>query len=253
MIAVALAALVPGHATATPVRLELTGALTSQRIVAFGTVTPPRPGGTVMVKLLVQRDGSFEGQARRFVDLVGRTDSDGDGRRDSTFETAFRAPEAATCRLVAVYRDPSSEAPARSNVTMPCARPDFGDGTATMSTDASTRSIEVEVADTPELRGFGLMYKRHLAAGRGMAFVFEADTSGGFWMKNTLIPLSIAFYDAAGTIVRILDMEPCEADPCPIYDPEATYRGALEVNQGAFEGWGVEEGDTIVVVPEPEP
>ena len=64
-------------------------------------------------------------------------------------------------------------------------------------------------------------------------------------MKDTLIPLSIAFADADGMIVSILDMEPCETDPCEIYDPGVTYRSALEVNQGAFSRWGVEEGDRL--------
>ena len=66
-------------------------------------------------------------------------------------------------------------------------------------------------------------------------------------MKNTLIPLSIAFYDRRGRIVRILDMTPCRADPCPVYDPRATYRYALEVNRGAFKRWKVHMGDRIVV------
>ena len=68
-------------------------------------------------------------------------------------------------------------------------------------------------------------------------------------MKNTLIPLSIAFADAEGTIVSILDMEPCEADPCEIYDPGVPYRSALEVNQGAFDDWGVQVGDRLTLEP----
>ena len=54
-------------------------------------------------------------------------------------------------------------------------------------------------------------------------------------MKDTLIPLSVAFADADGEIVTILDMEPCKADPCPVYDPGAPYRTALEANKGAFD------------------
>ena len=73
------------------------------------------------------------------------------------------------------------------------------------------------------------------------------DEDGGFWMNNTLISLSIAFAAADGTIVSILDMEPCEADPCEVYEPGATYRSALEVNQGAFSRWGVQVGDRIMV------
>ena len=91
------------------------------------------------------------------------------------------------------------------------------------------------------------MFREALPADSGMVFVYPSDHTGGYWMKNTLIPLSIAFYDASGRIVRILDMKPCRADPCRVYDPGVAYRGALEVNQGAFRRWSVEEGDRIVL------
>jgi uncharacterized membrane protein (UPF0127 family) len=67
-------------------------------------------------------------------------------------------------------------------------------------------------------------------------------------MKDTLIPLSIAFWNEQDRIVAILDMEPCEADPCPSYDPEVEFEGALEVNQGFFEEHGVEVGDTVELI-----
>ncbi|MGH3058284.1 MAG: DUF192 domain-containing protein, partial [Gaiellaceae bacterium] len=95
-----------------------------------------------------------------------------------------------------------------------------------IDTDAGEVEVAVEVADDDEERQVGLMNRESLPADAGMIFLFEEDASGGFWMKDTLIPLSIAFADAGGTIVRILDMEPCEADPCQIYDPGAFYRSA---------------------------
>ena len=114
-----------------------------------------------------------------------------------------------------------------------------------IETGAGEVEVAVEVADDDEERQIGLMNRESLPADAGMIFLFEEDSSGGFWMKDTLIPLSIAFADAGGTIVRILDMEPCEADPCQIYDPGVFYRSALEVNQGAFDRLGVEEGDRL--------
>jgi hypothetical protein len=114
-----------------------------------------------------------------------------------------------------------------------------------IETEAGEVEVAVEVADDDEERQLGLMNRESLPADAGMLFVFEEDSSGGFWMKNTLIPLSIAFADAGGTILRILDMEPCEADPCEIYDPGVFYRSALEVNMGAFDRLGVEEGDRL--------
>ena len=64
-------------------------------------------------------------------------------------------------------------------------------------------------------------------------------------MKDTLIPLSIAFWDEDGRIVGIQDMEPCTADPCPTYGSPEPYVGALEVNQGFFDEHGVVIGDRI--------
>ena len=107
--------------------------------------------------------------------------------------------------------------------------------------------VRVEIADDDQERQVGIMNRESLPDLGGMIFLFDDDVSGGFWMKDTLIPLSIAFADADGTILRILDMEPCEADPCEIYDPGVSYRSALEVNQGAFAEWGVAEGDTLTL------
>lgn len=118
-----------------------------------------------------------------------------------------------------------------------------------IETDDGSVLVNAEVADTPEETALGLMHRTELADDAGMVFLFFQDTTSGFWMKDTLIPLSIAFFDGHGEIVSILDMEPCESDPCKVYDPGATYRGALEVNQGAFEEWGVEEGDIVRVSP----
>jgi hypothetical protein len=107
--------------------------------------------------------------------------------------------------------------------------------------------VPVEVADSPEERQIGLMNRESLPEDAGMIFLFDEPTSTGFWMKDTLIPLSIAFADAEGTILRILDMEPCEGESCEVYSPGVFYWSALEVNQGAFERWGVEEGDSLTL------
>lgn len=105
--------------------------------------------------------------------------------------------------------------------------------------------LDVELADTTEERATGLMGRESIGPHDGMAFTFGAPTDGSFWMKNTLIPLSIAFWDEEGRIVGILDMEPCTDDPCPTYGPGVPYVGALEVEQGAFDEHGVEVGDLL--------
>ena len=121
----------------------------------------------------------------------------------------------------------------------------FPHGTATIRTQSRSVSVRVEIARTPAQLHRGLMGRRSLAPNAGMAFVFSTDTRRPFWMKDTLIPLSIAFWDGRGRIVRILDMTPCRADPCRTYDPRVAYRGALEVNRGAFKRWGVQRGDRV--------
>lgn len=110
--------------------------------------------------------------------------------------------------------------------------------------------MAVYVADDDATRRQGLMGVTDLPADAGMVFVFSEDRDGGFWMKDTLLPLSIAFFDAAGKVRAVLDMEPCEADPCPSYDPGVTYRGALEVNQGTFADLGLEEGWDVELPPD---
>lgn len=78
-----------------------------------------------------------------------------------------------------------------------------------------------------------------------MAFLWNEDTQSAFHMRDTLIPLTVAFFDPDGRILRLIDMTPCRADPCPAYDPGLRYRGALEVNAGALARKGVQAGDRI--------
>jgi uncharacterized membrane protein (UPF0127 family) len=108
--------------------------------------------------------------------------------------------------------------------------------------------VTVEIADTPEEQQRGLMNREELAPNAGMVFVHNTPTESNFWMKNTLIPLSLAVWGKGGTIAAILDMEPCRADPCEIYTPGVPWVGALEVNQGFFEEHGVKVGDQVRLV-----
>lgn len=109
--------------------------------------------------------------------------------------------------------------------------------------------VAVRIADTPDERAHGLMEVPSLPDGVGMWFAgYTEDRTGGFYMKNTLVPLDIAYVDADGIIVDVLAMDPCEADPCPTYDPSGPYRTTLEVPQGWFARVGVGEGDTARLV-----
>jgi uncharacterized membrane protein (UPF0127 family) len=102
--------------------------------------------------------------------------------------------------------------------------------------------VRVEIADNASEHARGLMYRTTLAENRGMLFIFEGEQKPSFWMKNTLIPLSIAFIGSEGRIVDIQDMKPLDDDP-PSYVSARPAQYALEVNQGFFEERGVEVGD----------
>lgn len=146
-----------------------------------------------------------------------------------------------------------ASSPAGTAAPSPAPGQTFAPGKVLIDTAEGSVLIDVEKAETPEQRAQGLMFRESLPRDEGMVFLFFEESTGGFYMKNTKIPLSIAFFDTEGRIVSIRDMEPCKADPCKIYHPvdasgrTATYVGALEVNQGAFEEWGVELGDRITV------
>jgi uncharacterized protein len=118
---------------------------------------------------------------------------------------------------------------------------------ATLRIDTGWQDVEVrvEVADTLVERARGLMGRTALDEDAGMVFLTSWPSETPFWMKNTLIPLSVAFWDQERRIFRIHDMEPCREDPCPLYEPGAPWIGALEVNQGFFEEHGVEVGDRV--------
>lgn len=94
----------------------------------------------------------------------------------------------------------------------------------------------VAVADDAGERSRGLMGVADLGGLDGMLFVYSADTEATFWMKNTPIPLDVAFFDSEGELVDLLRMEPCAADPCRTYSAGARYRYAIEVPAGGFDG-----------------
>ena len=111
---------------------------------------------------------------------------------------------------------------------------------------AGIHVITAEIASTPQSRTIGLMMRERLEPNHGMVFVFEDKSQHCFWMRNTLIPLSIAFIDDDGTIVNIADMAPkSEASTCP----QRPVRYALEMDQGWFAKRGVTAGKKISGLP----
>jgi uncharacterized protein len=108
------------------------------------------------------------------------------------------------------------------------------DGFAVESVLLGDRSLLVAIADTPDLRSVGLMRVRDMGDLDGMVFVFDAEVAVNFTMRNTLIPLDIAFFDAAGTAVDRFEMVPCQAEPCPEYGAASEFRYALEMPAGTM-------------------
>lgn len=106
-------------------------------------------------------------------------------------------------------------------------------------------NAEAELATTPQSRAQGLMYRERMPVNHGMLFVFETYASC-FWMRNTPLPLSIAFIDAQGIVTRIADMQPLsDAEHCPAQP--SPY--ALEMHQGWFERNGIAPGDRVSGLP----
>jgi hypothetical protein len=107
-------------------------------------------------------------------------------------------------------------------------------------------AFQVEVAATEQQRQRGLMGRTHLPADGGMLFVFEEPGRHCFWMRDTPLPLSIAFIDAAGRIAGLADMQPRSETP---HCPPAEIRYALEVRQGEFQRRGITARDQVEGLP----
>jgi uncharacterized membrane protein (UPF0127 family) len=115
---------------------------------------------------------------------------------------------------------------------------------STVAFDGVDALLHVEVADNAGEQQRGLSGIEQLPADQGMAFVWPEPVGSRFWMKDTPIPLSIAFVDEAGRVIDVLDMQPCESDPCPTYGVDEPYVLAIEANIGWFREHGVEAGNS---------
>ncbi len=113
---------------------------------------------------------------------------------------------------------------------------------AKMTLSLKDAKLKVEIADSPLKRAAGLMYRDSLSEDEGMLFVFFSPEKLSFWMKDTKIPLSIAFIDADGVISEIADMQPNDLTPIT---SKAKVSYALETNQGWFKEHKIKAGDII--------
>jgi uncharacterized membrane protein (UPF0127 family) len=116
----------------------------------------------------------------------------------------------------------------------------------TVPVKIGSRTFTLEIAADEYTRERGLMERDSMPADHGMIFVFSSDTTEGFWMKNTHIPLDILFVDAGGKVVSVHTMKPFDMHTT---ESDGTYRYAIELNAGAAADAGVKAGDTLSIPP----
>jgi uncharacterized protein len=116
----------------------------------------------------------------------------------------------------------------------------------TASVKVASHPLKVEVAAQEDQRMQGLMFRKSMGRDEGMLFIFDEPAYHAMWMKNTLIPLSVAFIDKDGVILNILDMEPQTLDSHMAAGP-AVY--AIETNRGWFAANKVKAGDKVTGLP----
>jgi len=108
--------------------------------------------------------------------------------------------------------------------------------------------FSAELATDDAQRQRGLMMRQSLPPNHGMLFVFPRTDPQAFWMKNTLIPLDMLYFDAARRLVSMqLNVLPCQADPCPVYPSEAPARYVLELSGGTAQRLGLQPGDELKI------
>ena len=133
-----------------------------------------------------------------------------------------------------------------ASLSLTCVAQDRPQKLAAIRLKTGIHNIQAEVAQTPDERAIGLMFRKTMGTNEGMLFTFEQAGTQCFWMQNTLLPLSIAFVGDDGTIVNLDDMKPqtldshCSAKPV---------RFVLEMNQGWFAKRGIKVGAKLQGAP----
>lgn len=143
----------------------------------------------------------------------------------------------------------SSEATLSPTTAAPTATTGMGEATAIFMAGSGTPgaqvnevTLTVEVARTPKEKNFGLMGRKEMAPDHGMVFVWDVPVAAPFWMKDTLLPLSIAFISAEGIVLDVQEMAPQTLDH---HTPGKAYTKAIEANQGFYTDHGIKAGDSV--------
>lgn len=157
------------------------------------------------------------------------------------------------CTAAAPRQELAASPPISSTTVLAAPAPHPADGATgplgpTIDLAIGHHILRAEVADTEAERSLGLMYRDALQPDHGMLFVYPDSLPRSFWMRNTRIPLSIAFLDAQGVIVSMADMRPYDETPVPSGGPAMF---ALEMSQGWFQERGIAPGDSLRGLPPP--
>ena len=123
-----------------------------------------------------------------------------------------------------------------------------GDNKFINDIDEGHNCFSVEIADSKEERAKGLMFREELCSDCGMLFVYEESGDYKFWMKNTLIPLDIIWWDSDYRVIHIAEAVPCVTDECELYGPDLDSTYILEVNSGVAKEIGLEIGEGLELV-----
>lgn len=119
---------------------------------------------------------------------------------------------------------------------------------APIAVELHGQRYSTELATDDAGRQRGLMHRDALAPDHGMLFVFAGESPQAFWMKNTLIPLDILYFDTGRRLVSMqLDVQPCKADPCATYPSRAPARYVLELSAGTATRIGAQAGDVLKI------
>lgn len=117
----------------------------------------------------------------------------------------------------------------------------------TITLSVGNKTLATEVADTEEEREKGMMFRKEMPDGTAMLFVFDAPQKPAFWMRNTLIPLSVAYVNTLGMILEIHDLQPKDERPVSADFDSILY--AIEVPQGWFSKNGILPGTMVKGLP----
>ena len=170
-----------------------------------------------------------------------------DRAADSSIDPA--PPEPVTSEPLPIEPSPSDPVPSDSATVTPEGFELVG---ATVTEpDGTVCELCLWLADDADRRSRGLMSVTELGDADGMAFVYPTLHTGHFWMKNTLLPLSIAFFGGEGAYLDAFDMDPCTEDPCPLYPTPVDFLVAIETIQGGLADLGIGAGSVLAMTGQP--